>query len=234
MLPGLHILLGGLESTENSNTDHCTGLPLVGLEIPPSLSSPCCMLPVVPWWDAVLVLVILVSPFLLDFLFWSVPVCCHPEQTRVIVSAATQLVLYTCVSALHTRRVSCIPVFCYPAEQPVLPAHLFSALWLCFLRAKGPVHLSMPSLFMSVVLHLSLRGQVVPLVSPCQSSRHSFLLCRGPQIISSLLMPSILQHGEDLLSSQILTCLIPSSTFPLILFYHRDNSEAMWSRCYDP
>lgn len=227
VLPGLHILLGGLESRENCNTDHRTGFPLVGLELPPSFSSPCCMSPVAPWWDTGPLLVIFVSSFILDFLLWSVPVCCHTEQNRVIVSAATRLVLYRCVSALYTQRVSSIPLFSCPAKQPAFPARLFQFNFVPFLPWALCIFLHPFFLCLQFCTPGFPQRPVYPfsLSEPGAPGFPSF--CAGAQLISSLAVPSILQRGEDLSSSQILTCLIPSSSFPFILFCHGDKSEAL-------
>lgn len=68
---------------------------------------------------------------------------------------------------------------------------------------------------------VSLRSQVVPLSVPGLLGFLPFV--RGPQLLFQLLVPSI-PHGEDLLSFQVLTCLIPISSF---LFYHGDQSGVL-------
>lgn len=133
-----------------------------------------------------------------------------------------------CKYIAHSKGFLHSPVFLPCWVTCVTCPSLFSPA-TSFLSCHG-LYASFPTLSSYVCSFaplVSLRGQVVPLVSLCWGSRHSFLLCRSPQLVSSLLVPSVLQHGEDLLSSQILTCLIPSSSFPLILFYHGDKSEAL-------
>lgn len=126
VLPALQIPLWVLESRENCSTDHCPGLWVVGLESPPSSSSPRSTSPGVPWWDAILVLVIVASSLTLDFLFWSVPVCCQTEQARVIISAASQPVPCRCVSA-HFALKGFQAFVCFPAPL----SHLYFLSMSC-------------------------------------------------------------------------------------------------------
>lgn len=186
-----------------------------------------CMCPVVPWWDVVLVIV--VTSFILDFSCWFVPVHCCTEQNRVIISAScTACALEVCKCTAHSKDFlySCVFLPCWAIC--VTGPSLFSAVTL-FPSCHSPCasfH-TLSFYICSFSPLVSFRDQVVSSVSLCWGSRHSFLLFRGPQLVSSLLVPSILQCGNDLLFSQVLTCLIPSFSFPLILFHHGDKSEAL-------
>jgi len=140
LLPGLHTLPGG-KRAGTAVTDCSAGLVLVGLEIPPSGSSPCCKSPV-PRRDAVLVLAIVVSPFILGLLVLSVPGCHHAEHSTVTASAATQL--YRRVVRCALRGLLAFLCFPCPAEQPALLAHLFSVLQPYSRLATGSACLSVP------------------------------------------------------------------------------------------
>lgn len=194
-----------------------------------------CVCPVVPWWDAARVIV--VTSFILDFLCWSVSVCCHTEQNRVIVSAScTACALQVCECTAHSKDFlhSCVFLPCW-AICVTCPS-LFSALTLfpsCH-RLCASFH-ALFSYVCSFSPLVSFRDQVVSSPSLCWGSRHSFLLSRGPQLISSPLVPSILQRGKGVLSSQILNLPYAIFLFPLDPFSSwRQERSLAESQCYDP
>lgn len=153
---------------------------------------PCGSSPGVPWWHVILVLVAVPSSLILHFLFWSVLICCQTEQSRVIISAASHLVLCRCVSAFTLKWFQAF--LCFPAPLSLLL--LVHVLWHGSLPAMGPVHLSAPLRLMSVILHPWFSSEAR--LFPC--------LCQGSQLLFQLLVPSI-PHGEDLLSFK---CLLAS------------------------
>lgn len=61
------------------------------------------MSPVVPWWDVALVPAIVVSSFILDFLFLSVPVFCRTEENNNHQCSYTARALRVCKCIAHWK-----------------------------------------------------------------------------------------------------------------------------------